>query len=78
VPIFVKYDRGEDGEDEDHAVHGIAHCAVKLVARERHPREQDEKGGVHADVDPREASELPRPLHFDVTPGMAPPLARER
>ncbi len=77
VPVLVKDHRREHGEDEHDAVHRIAHGSAKLVAGYRHPREQDEKRGVHADIDPRETPQLPRPLHSDVTPCMAPPSVKE-
>src|SRR5690606_19949302 len=61
VPVLVEDHRREDGEYEYDTVHRIARGSVKLVAGERHPGEQDEERGMYTNLDPREASQLPRP-----------------
>ena len=65
VSVLVQHDGREHRQDEQHAGDRRRRPAL-LIAHQGDPRQQEEKGGVDIDVDPRHARELPRPLHGGV------------
>jgi hypothetical protein len=61
VAELVEHDDREQREDEDDARRGVGKAPPLEKVSHADPREQDEKGGVHVDVDARDPPQLPRP-----------------